>query len=60
MAEHERVDTQSLSCEECKRPWSDPDERWRVYVTDDEPAASVAYCPRCAEREFGQKTSPAP
>ena len=31
----------------------DDDERWRAYLTDDEPAEVAFYCPECAEREFG-------
>jgi RNase P subunit RPR2 len=41
-----------LLCEECRRPWLVPQERWRVYLTDDEPAEAVPYCPGCAAREF--------
>ena len=41
-----------LLCEECLRPWREPRERWRVYLTDDEPAEPVPYCPGCAQREF--------
>jgi hypothetical protein len=29
------------------------DERWKVYLTDDEPPELGFYCPACAEREFG-------
>jgi hypothetical protein len=28
------------------------DERWRAYLTDDEPQELAFYCPDCAEREF--------
>jgi hypothetical protein len=31
------------------------EERWAAYLTDDEPAEVVFYCPRCDEREFGDK-----
>jgi len=35
------------------RPWlPDDDERWRAWLTDDEPAELVFYCPRCAASEF--------
>jgi hypothetical protein len=27
-------------------------EHWSAYLTDDEPP-EVVFCPRCAEREFG-------
>lgn len=39
-------------CQECARPWLDPRERWRLYLTDDEPVEAVPYCPTCAAREF--------
>jgi hypothetical protein len=29
------------------------DERWRAYLTDDQPSEVAFYCPECAEREFG-------
>jgi hypothetical protein len=41
-----------LACEECRRPWLDPHERWRLYLDCDEPAHAVPYCPNCASREF--------
>ena len=41
-----------LVCEECLRPWLRPHERWRLYLTDDEPPQTVPYCPECAGREF--------
>jgi hypothetical protein len=41
-------------CAECDARWLPADEhRWAAYVTDDEPATVVFYCPGCAEREFG-------
>jgi hypothetical protein len=30
-----------------------PDERWRLYLTDDDPPEQATYCPDCAWREFG-------
>ncbi len=45
--------TQLIECIECHRPWQVPTERWRVYVTDDDPPVAVPYCADCAEREFG-------
>jgi hypothetical protein len=45
--------TQVLRCIECCRQWQVATERWRVYLTDDDPAEAVAYCPACAAREFG-------
>jgi hypothetical protein len=41
-----------LFCVECRRPWLDPRERWRVYLDLDEPAHGVPYCADCAVREF--------
>lgn len=45
--------THLLHCIECRRPWLDPAERWRLKVTDDSPPETVPYCARCASREFG-------
>jgi hypothetical protein len=42
----------SAVCIECRRPWLDASERWRVYLTDDDPPVPVTYCAACAEREF--------
>jgi hypothetical protein len=40
-------------CAECDARWLPADdERWSAYLTDDEPAEVVFYCPDCAEREF--------
>jgi hypothetical protein len=42
-------------CAECDAPWlPTDDERWRAYLTDDEPAEFAFYCPECAERELGR------
>jgi len=41
-----------IFCQECRRPWLDGAERWRVYLTDDAPAEPVPYCVDCARREF--------
>jgi hypothetical protein len=46
-----------LHCIECRRPWLDSDERWRLKVTDDSPPETVPYCARCASREFGPAVS---
>jgi hypothetical protein len=42
-----------LTCVECDVPWLEPSERWRVYLTEDALPEPVAYCERCATREFG-------
>jgi hypothetical protein len=40
-------------CAECEAAWLlANEERWRAYLTDDEPPEVVFYCPRCSEREF--------
>lgn len=44
---------QKLECIECELEWTVLTERWRLYLTDDEPVVAVAYCPVCARREFG-------
>jgi hypothetical protein len=44
----------SLRCIECGRRWVDRRERWRVYLTDENPPDAVTYCPECARREFEQ------
>jgi hypothetical protein len=44
---------ETINCVECKFPWIDPSERWRVYLTDEELPEMVVYCHLCAEREFG-------
>ena len=41
-----------LVCEECRRPWLDPHERWRMYLDADESPHAVPYCSNCAAREF--------
>lgn len=43
----------NVHCAECDALWLPTDEeRWRAYLTDDEPAEVVFYCPDCAGREF--------
>ena len=42
----------TLSCQECRRPWLEPRERWRAYVAEGSPPQAIAYCPDCASREF--------
>jgi hypothetical protein len=40
-------------CAECEAPWLPADdERWRAYLTHDEPAELAFYCSECAERMF--------
>ena len=53
-----RIHATFLFCQECRRAWNDESERWRLYLTDDDPPQAVAYCPRCADREFGQTQGP--
>ena len=41
-------------CAECGAVWLPEDEeRWKAYLTDDEPPQLAFYCSECAEREFG-------
>jgi hypothetical protein len=53
-----------ITCLECDREWTDPHERWSMYVADDVEALEVQpdgapelmvalYCQQCAAREFG-------
>jgi hypothetical protein len=50
--------TTVLQCAECERPWLPVDaEHWSAYLTDDEPPEVVFFCPRCAEREFGERAT---
>jgi hypothetical protein len=40
-------------CEECEAAWLPADDnRWRAYLTDDEPPELAFYCPDCAEPAF--------
>lgn len=50
----EHAGASGIACEECRRVWTDPRERWQVYLSEDEPSVPVSYCPGCAEREFGE------
>ena len=44
----------TLNCIECRRQWILRTERWRAYVTEDDPPEVVIYCESCADKEFGQ------
>ena len=44
--------TTVIECLECRRQWEVPLERWRIFLTDDDPPVPVAYCPECAAAEF--------
>jgi hypothetical protein len=48
----ESLGTNALVCVECLRAWTEPKERWRTYLTDDQPPETATYCPDCAAREF--------
>jgi hypothetical protein len=53
------VDAQQVAlipeCVECEIPWLPTDEeRWRAYLTDDEPPEVAFFCAECAEREFAR------
>ena len=53
------MDTEGVAtiprCAECEAHWlpADRTTRWQAWLTDDEPAELVFYCPACGEREFG-------
>jgi hypothetical protein len=43
-----------LHCLECRHEWTEPTERWRMYMTvEDEPEVGL-YCPICASYEFDE------
>jgi len=48
----EELERDRLRCVECGDHWNDPGERWRAYLTDDDPPSVVLFCPECAEHEF--------
>jgi hypothetical protein len=39
-------------CEGCGRRWVERTERWRAYLTDDEPPVAALFCPECSRNEF--------
>jgi hypothetical protein len=42
-----------VRCIECDQAWTDPRERWRVYLAPErQSTVCLVYCPDCAEREF--------
>jgi len=41
-----------VRCLECGRSWLDVWERWRIYLSSENPPQPLAYCPDCAQREF--------
>lgn len=43
----------TLTCIECRRPWRNGRERWRLKVTEDALPETVPYCVACWSREFG-------
>jgi hypothetical protein len=43
--------TPTITCEECRRPWLDRERGWQAHRVDLDEVAF--YCPKCAEREFG-------
>ena len=53
-----RIDERPLACAECGRTVERGERGWRAYLAsenDDDfgPETVVAYCRKCAEREFG-------
>lgn len=49
------LQTTTLRCIECRRPWLVGAERWRLklLVEEDATTEAVPYCPDCHNREFG-------
>jgi hypothetical protein len=41
-----------VRCLECGRSWVEPSERWRTYLSGENPPTPLTYCPDCARREF--------
>ena len=52
--------TQVLECVECCRQWQVPEERWRIYLTDDDPPeADVILAGDCwYEARFAERVLP--
>ena len=48
------VSTTELHCLECRREWSEPSERWRMYRTFEDAPEHGLYCPICASYEFDE------
>jgi hypothetical protein len=51
-ARAERAEPHRLTCIECDEVARGDATGWRAYLTDEREL--VAYCPECAEREFGE------
>jgi hypothetical protein len=51
--ERTTIATLPLHCLECRRPWVEATERWRIYLSGEDPSQPLTYCPECAQREFG-------
>jgi hypothetical protein len=45
------VTAETLICVECRRDSEEGAPGWRAFLTVDDETA--VYCPKCAEREFG-------
>ena len=41
-----------VRCLECGRSWLEASERWRTYISGENPPQPLTYCPGCAQREF--------
>jgi hypothetical protein len=41
-----------VRCLECGRAWVEESERWRMYLSREDPPRPLTYCPDCARREF--------
>ena len=51
-----------LRCLECRRPWTNEDERWHAFIAEPERYDGLAiggrevgvFCPDCTRQEFGE------
>ena len=46
------ITTNPVRCLECGMRWIETSERWRTYLSDEDPPRPLTYCPDCARREF--------
>lgn len=48
----EMIAVEPVRCLECGRLWVEWSERWRTYLSGEDPPQPLTYCPDCARREF--------
>ena len=46
------ISVEPVHCLECGREWVEASERWRMYLSGENPPHPLTYCPACARREF--------